>query len=72
MSFSPDGRSVASASTDRTARVFTIDWEDLVSRLRDTTTTCLSAEQRRRYLAEEAERADASWRACERRFDRQP
>jgi WD40 repeat protein len=70
LAFSADGRLVTSGGGK--ARLWLLDWNDLLSSLRSATTACLSPEERGRHLGESPARAHAAWKACERRHGRAP
>jgi WD40 repeat protein len=69
---SPDGRRVVTASMDRTARVWTIDWKELIARLHTSTTACLTADQRVESLEESAVVASRRGADCDRNYGRSP
>ncbi|MCH8039804.1 MAG: hypothetical protein IH977_05590 [Nitrospinae bacterium] len=70
--FSPDGTRIVTASGDRTARVWRVEWKTLLTYLREATTACLTKEQRIRYLGEEESQAQTAYETCERRYGRKP
>ncbi len=72
VAFTPDGRRVATVSTDDTARLWLLDWGDLVRALRAATHACLTVDQRTTHLHESPDKARAAWEAYERRFGRKP
>ena len=64
--FSPDGSKLISCSQDRTCRVWTYRWPDLVAKLRQRFPgACLGEDERARHLGEDRETARAEARACE-------
>ncbi len=65
-------RRLVTASDDRTARIWNlaVSWEVLLDYLRGRTTVCLEPARRVRFLAEAPAKADASYKACERGFNR--
>jgi WD40 repeat protein len=63
---SADGRRVVTASADRTARVWTIDWRELIARLRASTTSCLTPAERIEILEESAAEAAVHSAGCDR------
>jgi len=72
VAFSPDGTRIVTASSDKTARVWRIEWKTLLTYLRGSTIACLTKEQRTRYLGEEDTQAQAAYETCERRYGRKP
>jgi WD40 repeat protein len=50
VSFSPDGKHVATAGGDGTARIYTLDTEELTNLARSRVTRALSTEECRRYF----------------------
>jgi WD40 repeat protein len=70
--FSPDGKRVVTASHDGTARVWRVDWKELLVYLRESTTACLNVHQRKQYLRERTGQAEAVFEQCERRYGREP
>lgn len=70
--FTFDGTRVVTLSGDNAVRVWTISWDELVDRLRERTSLCLSPEQRVMYLGETRDVAAKRFDACERSFGRTP
>ena len=70
--FSPEGTKIVTTSVDTTARVWSVGWKGLVGILRESTTACLTVDQRTRYLGEDVEEAKAEWEGCERGYGRMP
>ena len=67
IAISPDGTRVATASTDGTARVWSIDWPSLIKHVRTRVQhlgVCLTTDERIQYLGEEDALARARSRAC--------
>ena len=50
ISFSPDGTHLATAGTDGTARIYTLQMQDLIKLARSRVTRTLSTEECRKYL----------------------
>jgi hypothetical protein len=61
---------VTKAENQPLARVWLLEWDDLVAGVRAATTACLAPRQRVRYLREADAEARAAWEACERRHGR--
>jgi WD40 repeat protein len=64
---------IATASDDKTVRLWSLEWQDLMNFVRARafrSSVCLSAEQRIQYLGEEPSQARARYNACESRFNR--
>jgi WD40 repeat protein len=75
LAIGPEGHSVASASSDGTARIWNLDLLEtnpdmLHARLLEATSFCLPIEQRIRELGLDASQAEASFMNCERRHGR--
>ncbi|OJH38339.1 CHAT domain-containing protein [Cystobacter ferrugineus] len=70
--FSPNGKWVVTASADSTARIWTIGIPTLQALLRTAADTCLSRNQRQRYLTETPEQARSGYEECERAHGRKP
>ncbi len=70
--FSPEGTRVVTESYDNTVRVWRVGWKEVLTYLRSKTSACLTVPQRRQYLAEEPDDAQAAYEACERRYGRLP
>ena len=70
--FSPDGTRIVTASGDRTARVWRVEWKTLLTYLREATTACLTTKERIRFLGEGESVAQAAYETCERRYGRKP
>ncbi|HKO57285.1 MAG TPA: WD40 repeat domain-containing protein, partial [Thermoanaerobaculia bacterium] len=68
--FSPNGRSVLTASQNGTVQVSLIDWESLLDRIARRTTACLAAADRERYLGQEPARAKKEFEQCEAKYGR--
>lgn len=70
---SPDGRWVGTAHSDGTARVWSVDWQELMKYVAARvaqTRVCLDSAQRIQYLGEEAAQAQSHFQACESGFSR--
>lgn len=73
VAISPDGRLVGTVLSDGTARLWSIDWGDLLKYISSRVTqtrVCLDAAQRIQYLGEEAIQAQSHFKACEFRVTR--
>jgi WD40 repeat protein len=70
--FSRDGTRVATASADKTARVWTVEWASLIRLLLSSTTACLTPQQRAEFLGESNESAEAATASCDRAYGRSP
>lgn len=73
VAISPDGQLVGTALSDGTARLWSIEWQDLMKYVDARVThtrVCLDAAQRIQYLGEEAVQAQSHFQACESRFAR--
>ncbi|MBA2306183.1 MAG: hypothetical protein H0W08_26640 [Acidobacteria bacterium] len=68
--FSPDGRRLVTTVADGSVRVWGIDWSELVTNAGRRTTTCLSDDERRRYLGESPSDALRAFDECEASFGR--
>jgi WD40 repeat protein len=63
---------IATASEDRSVRVWSFEWQDLMNFVRTRASrsgVCLSADQRIQYLGEETGQAQLHYKACESRFN---
>ena len=67
--FSPDGTRVVTASFDRTARVWRVEWMALMDYLTEATNACLT-EERTSLLLESQADAAAAFETCERSYNR--
>jgi WD40 repeat protein len=70
--FSPDSTRVVTIADDRTARIWSISWPELLSILQRSTTACLQPEQRVQLLLEDRETALMRSASCEKRQGREP
>ena len=68
--FSPDGEYVLAASIESPAQLWRVDWTRLLEYLRSSTTVCLTAEDRTRYLNEAPEKARFAYKQCEQSYGR--
>ena len=62
---------IGTASWDGTARLWSIDWQDLMKYVRTRAMrsgVCLNSDQRIQYLGEESSEAQTHYQACESRF----
>lgn len=62
--FGPQGSFVVTTSEDNTARIWELDLETLLSRIRRLTTDCLTVEERQEHLAESLKEAGRKRGAC--------
>jgi WD40 repeat protein len=69
---SPDGRRLVTAATNGIVRVWTIDWHELIARLRGSTVGCLTSDQRAELLEESASKAALRAADCDRSHGRSP
>jgi len=70
--FHPDGSRLGTASYDGAVRGWRVGWKELLTYLRSKTSACLTVSQRRHYLAEKPDEAQAAYEACEREYGRTP
>jgi hypothetical protein len=71
-SFSPSGDLVVTASSDGTARIWSLYASDLQKAIKDATNICLDPEFRERSLGESWEEATRKYEQCEREHGRNP
>jgi WD40 repeat protein len=64
-SFNPDNTRIVTIGDDGTARVWHITWPALLEILRSETKTCLTIDERRRYVGESESDARQAWKDCE-------
>ena len=70
--FSPDGRQVLTASSDGTARVWSLTPARLLEAIRSRTTLCLDPEFRQCHFGDSAQAARSRFQSCERAQGRGP
>ncbi|HRI68507.1 MAG TPA: WD40 repeat domain-containing protein, partial [Polyangium sp.] len=70
--WSPDGKRITTISEDRTARIWLVDIRLLQEALRNSSTNCLTPEQRESLLGENAENAQKGYETCEKSYGRNP
>jgi WD40 repeat protein len=68
----PAGRRIATGGRDGAVRVWRFDTSDLASYLRDATTACLAAADRKKLLEEDERNAQRAFESCEERNGRVP
>ena len=70
--WSPDGKRIVTASSDKTARIWLVAIPELQQALSEATTDCLTPDQRQTYLLETYLEAHVKYRLCERSHGRTP
>ncbi len=70
--WSPDGKRIVTIPEDRTARIWLVDIPLLQEALRNSSTNCLTPEQRESLLGENAEAARKGYETCEKSYGRNP
>ena len=72
LAWSADGRRLITGSAGGRVLIWPVSWRDLLNYLKEATTACLTAEQRRQYLGEAFSDARREFQRCEEAHGRPP